>query len=72
MLYAIMQLTIVVYYTILYYTIPWLPGWDPDPQRRKPSAWPARRALERLGVAPEEAPRMIMIMMMIIILTTLL
>jgi len=30
-------------------------GWDTDPERRKPSPWPALQALERLGVRPEEA-----------------
>lgn len=30
-------------------------GWDPRPERRKPSAWPARVALETLQVNAEEA-----------------
>ena len=30
-------------------------GWDADPERRKPSPYPARAILERLGLAPEEA-----------------
>eukprot|EP00418_Pyrodinium_bahamense_P069788 CAMPEP_0179080574 /NCGR_PEP_ID=MMETSP0796-20121207/36221_1 /TAXON_ID=73915 /ORGANISM="Pyrodinium bahamense, Strain pbaha01" /LENGTH=288 /DNA_ID=CAMNT_0020777931 /DNA_START=40 /DNA_END=907 /DNA_ORIENTATION=- len=29
-------------------------GWDSDPQRRKPSVWPALHALEQLGATPEE------------------
>lgn len=30
-------------------------GWDPRPERRKPSAWPALVALKELGVRAEEA-----------------
>merc|ERR1719210_599823 len=30
-------------------------GWDSDPARRKPSAWPAQHALEELGVSAAEA-----------------
>merc|ERR1712129_88854 len=30
-------------------------GWDTNPERRKPSAWPALHALQQLGVAPDEA-----------------
>lgn len=30
-------------------------GWNDDPQRRKPSPWPALHVLEVFGVAPEEA-----------------
>lgn len=29
-------------------------GWDNDPERRKPSTWPALHALEQLGMAPHE------------------
>mmetsp|Transcript_26654 Transcript_26654/g.55325 ORF Transcript_26654/g.55325 Transcript_26654/m.55325 type:complete len:165 (+) Transcript_26654:1-495(+) len=30
-------------------------GWDSNPERRKPSVWPALHALEQLGVGPAEA-----------------
>merc|ERR1712107_691934 len=30
-------------------------GWDNEPSRRKPSAWPALEALRTLGVPPSEA-----------------
>jgi phosphoglycolate phosphatase/pyrophosphatase PpaX len=30
-------------------------GWHDDPDRRKPSPYPVRTALERLGLGPEEA-----------------